>query len=219
MGMTEYEDEPVEGLPDFLPEGETMVWQGRPTVAAMARRVFFIPHLALYFGLLIAGHTVYRLMEGVSAAQVMGTFVWQAGLAATVLVLLAWLARSYAASVMYTLTSERLVIRSGVALPMMVNIPIEQITAADMRVYRDGTGDIVLTPVADRKLHWVLLWPNVSAWYSRPIRPLLRGLAEPHRAADAFAAVASQHYQVTAGEQVAVPVRVHTGGAAAVPVG
>jgi hypothetical protein len=195
-----------------------MVWQGRPTVAAMARRVFFIPHLALYFGLLIAGHTVYRLMEGVSAAQVMGTFVWQAGLAATVLVLLAWLARSYAASVMYTLTSERLVIRSGVALPMMVNIPIEQITAADMRVYRDGTGDIVLTPIADRKLHWVLLWPNVSAWYSRPIRPLLRGLAEPHRAADAFAAVASQHYQVTAGEQVAVPVRVHTGGAA-VPVG
>ena len=218
MGMTEYEDEPVEGLPDYLPEGETMVWQGRPTVAAMARRVFFIPHLALYFGLLIAGHSVYRLMEGVSAAQIMGTFVWQAGLAATVLVLLAWLARSYAASVMYTLTSERLVIRSGVALPMMVNIPIEQITAADMRVYRDGTGDIVLTPVADRKLHWVLLWPNVSAWYSRPIRPLLRGLAEPHRAADAFAAVASQHYQVTAGEQVAVPVRVHTGGAA-VPVG
>ena len=218
MGMTEYEDEPVEGLPDYLPEGETMVWQGRPTVAAMARRVFFIPHLALYFGLLIAGHTVYRLMEGVSAAQVMGTFVWQAGLAATVLALLAWLARSYAASVMYTLTSERLVIRSGVALPMMVNIPIEQITAADMRVYRDGTGDIVLTPVADRKLHWVLLWPNVSAWYSRPIRPLLRGLTEPHRAADAFAAVASQHYQVTAGEQVAVPVRVQTGGAA-VPVG
>ena len=212
MGMTEYEDEPVEGLPEYLPEGESMVWQSRPTTAAMARRVFYIPHLALYFGLLIAGHTVYRLMEGVSAAQVMGTFVWQAGLAAVVLVLLAWLARSYAASVIYTLTSERLVIRSGVALPMMVNIPIEQITAADMRTYRDGTGDILLKPVADRKLHWVLLWPNVSAWYSRPIRPLLRGLPDPQRAADAFTAVASQHYRVTAGEQTAVPVRVHAGG-------
>ena len=34
MGMTEYEDEPVEGLPEYLPEGETMVWQGRPTAAA-----------------------------------------------------------------------------------------------------------------------------------------------------------------------------------------
>ena len=132
--------------------------------------------------------------------------------------LLTWLARSYAASVIYTLTSERLVIRSGVALPMMVNIPIEQITAADMRTYRDGTGDILLKPVADRKLHWVLLWPNVSAWYSRPIRPLLRGLPDPQRAADAFAAVASQHYRVTAGEQTAVPVRVHTGGEP-IPVG
>jgi hypothetical protein len=218
MGMTEYEDEPVEGLPDYLPEGEAIVWQGRPTVRAMARRVFFIPHLALYFGLLIVGHMIYRLMEGVSAAQVMGTVVWQASLAGVVLVLLAWLAKSYAASVIYTLTSERLVIRSGVALPMMVNIPIEQITAADMRTHRDGTGDILLTPVADRKLHWILLWPNVSAWYSRPIRPLLRGVSEPQRVADAFTAVASKHYQVTAGEQVAVPVRVHTGGEP-VPVG
>ena len=45
MGMTEYEDEPVEGLPEHLPEGETMVWQGRPTAAAMGKRVFFIRHL------------------------------------------------------------------------------------------------------------------------------------------------------------------------------
>ncbi|MBS58358.1 MAG: photosynthetic complex assembly protein [Alteromonadaceae bacterium] len=151
MGMTEYEDEPVEGLPEHLPEGETMVWQGRPTAAAMGKRVFFIRHLTLYFGLLIAGHTVYRLMEGVSAAQVMGTLVWQSGLAATVLVLLTWLARAYAKSILYTLTSERLVIRSGVALPMMANIPIEQITAADMRVYRDGTGDILLKPASGSK--------------------------------------------------------------------
>ena len=162
MGMTEYEDEPVEGLPEHLPEGETMVWQGRPTAAAMGKRVFFIRHLTLYFGLLIAGHTVYRLMEGVSAAQVMGTLVWQSGLAATVLVLLTWLARAYAKSILYTLTSERLVIRSGVALPMMANIPIEQITAADMRVYRDGTGDILLKPDQDRKLYWVqrCCWVN-----------------------------------------------------------
>ena len=53
MGMTEYEDEPVEGLPEHLPEGETMVWQGRPTAAAMGKRVFYIRHLTLYFGLLI----------------------------------------------------------------------------------------------------------------------------------------------------------------------
>ncbi|GIS01776.1 MAG: hypothetical protein CM15mP103_03270 [Gammaproteobacteria bacterium] len=38
MGMTEYEDEPVEGLPEHLPEGETMVWQGSAHGRAMGKR-------------------------------------------------------------------------------------------------------------------------------------------------------------------------------------
>ena len=197
MGMMEYEDEPVEGLPENLPEGERIIWQGQPRVSAMAKRVFYVPQLTLYFGLLIAGHTIFRLMEGVAGAQVMGTLVWQSGLAGTVLLLLWWLSRSYARSVLYTLTSERLVIRSGVAFPMMVNIPIEQLTAADLRLHRDGTGDILLQPSEDRKLYWVLLWPNVSPWYSRPVKPLLRGLEDPHQAARAFAAVAQEHYPVS----------------------
>jgi hypothetical protein len=197
MGMTEYEDEPVEGLPENLPEGETMIWQGRPSVAAMAKRVFYVPQLAVYFGLLIAGHTLYRLMEGVAGAQVMGTLVWQSALAGIVLLLLGWLSRSYARSVLYTLTSERLVIRSGVALPMMVNVPIEQITAADMRVHRDGTGDILLSASEDRRLYWVLLWPNVTPWYARPVKLLLRGLEDPTQAAQAFAGVAREHYPVS----------------------
>ena len=219
MGMTEYEDEPVEGLPGHLPAGEAMIWQGRPSVAAMAKRVFYVPHLAAYFGLLIAGHTIYRLMEGVAGAQVLGTLVWQSGLAGLVLILLWWLSRSYAKSVLYTLTSERLVIRSGVALPMMVNVPIEQITAADLRVHRDGTGDILLTASEDRRLYWVLLWPNVSPWYARPVKPLLRGLENPHHAARAFADVAREHYPVTETETPALQHAPALGAGGPVPVG
>jgi hypothetical protein len=216
--MMEYEGEPIEGLPEALPEGESLIWQGRPTVGAMLKRVFFVPQLAVYFGLLIGGHTIYRLTESVPMAQVLGTLVWQFGLAAIVLLLLVWLARAYAKSILYTLTSARLVIRSGVALPMMVNIPIEQIIAADLRVHRDGTGDILLRASADRQLYWVLLWPNVSAWYSRPVRPCLRGLSHPHLAAKAFADVASQQVDVITHDQDAErPQTMATGHA--VPAG
>jgi hypothetical protein len=216
--MMEYEGEPIEGLPEALPEGESLIWQGRPTVGAMLKRVFFVPQLAVYFGLLIGGHTIYRLTESVPMAQVLGTLVWQFGLAAVVLLLLVWLARAYAKSILYTLTSARLVIRSGVALPMMVNIPIEQIIAADLRVHRDGTGDILLRASADRQLYWVLLWPNVSAWYSRPVRPCLRGLSHPHLAAKAFADVASQQVDVITHDQDAErPQTMATGHA--VPAG
>ena len=210
--MMEYEGEPIEGLPEVLPEGESLIWQGRPTVGAMLKRVFFVPQLAAYFGLLIGGHTIYRLTESVPVAQVLGTLVWQSGLAATVLLLLIWLARAYAKSILYTLTTSRLVIRSGVALPMMVNIPIEQIISADLRVHRDGTGDIVLSASADRQLYWVLLWPNVSAWYSRPVRPSLRGLSDPDFAASAFADVASQQVDVITQDQNADQPQLMTEG-------
>jgi hypothetical protein len=210
--MMEYEGEPIEGLPEVLPEGESLIWQGRPTVGAMLKRVFFVPQLAAYFGLLIGGHTIYRLTESVPVAQVLGTLVWQSGLAATVLLLLIWLARAYAKSILYTLTTSRLVIRSGVALPMMVNIPIEQIISADLRVHRDGTGDIVLSASADRQLYWVLLWPNVSAWYSRPVRPCLRGLSDPDFAASAFADVASQQVDVITQDQNADQPQLMTEG-------
>jgi hypothetical protein len=134
---------------------------------------------ALYFGLLIAGHTVYRLMEGVSAAQVMGTLclavrVWQSN---RIVAGFGWLSRLRKRSILYTLTSERLVIRSGVALPMMVNIPIEQVIAADC--VPTGMERAIFFCSRSRTASSIgcLLWPNVSAWYSRPVRPLLRGLA------------------------------------------
>jgi hypothetical protein len=42
MSVGEYEDEPVRGLPDYLPDDETLVWQGEPDFKVMARRVFSV---------------------------------------------------------------------------------------------------------------------------------------------------------------------------------
>jgi len=81
-----------------------------------------------------------------------------------------------------------------------------------LRVHRDGTGDILLRATADRQLYWVLLWPNVSAWYSRPVRPCLRGLSDPNLAAKAFADVASQQVDVVTQDQGADESQLMTRG-------
>ena len=49
----EYEFEPQYGLPERLPQGEFIVWQGSPDVGALAASAFHIYKLALYFALLI----------------------------------------------------------------------------------------------------------------------------------------------------------------------
>ena len=44
----------VSGLPERLPEGERLLWQGRPDWRVLARRVFHLRPLALYFGAILA---------------------------------------------------------------------------------------------------------------------------------------------------------------------
>ncbi|MBT5209757.1 MAG: PH domain-containing protein, partial [Halieaceae bacterium] len=56
MAVREYEYEPINGLPENLPEGESIVWQGAPRWTALANRVFQVRTLALYFAALIGIH-------------------------------------------------------------------------------------------------------------------------------------------------------------------
>jgi hypothetical protein len=47
--ITEYENEPIKGLPGFLPKDETIVWQGSPDWRSMARGVFHTRLVTAWF--------------------------------------------------------------------------------------------------------------------------------------------------------------------------
>ena len=181
--MREYEYEPVNGLPEDLPEGEEIVWQGVPRWTALANRVFQVRTLALYFAALIGIHVVYKLMDGASSSHIWAGVSWQLTLASVSLGLLAGAAWLYARSTVYTLTNKRLVLRSGVATPMMVNLPLEKLQSAGLRLCSDGTGDMLFTPTSDTKLYYMLLWPHVRLLGFRKIQPLFRGIPDAQNVA------------------------------------
>ncbi len=185
--MNEYEYEPVHGLPEELPEGEQIVWQGAPTWRALARRVFRVHALALYFSILIALHAAYQWSQGADPAGLVSSITWQLSLAAVALGILSLLALAYARSTVYTITNQRLVMRGGVAVPMMINIPWDRVEAANIRICRDGTGDIALQLAADRRVAYWALWPNVRPWHFGKVEPMLRGVESPDSVANALA--------------------------------
>jgi hypothetical protein len=139
--------------------------------------------LALYFAALIGIHVVYKLMDGASSSHVWGGVSWQLTLATVSLGLLSGAAWLYARSTVYTLTNKRLVLRSGVATPMMVNLPLEKLESAGLRLCSDGTGDMLFTPTSDTKLYYMLLWPHVRLLGFRKIQPLLRGIPDAQNVA------------------------------------
>lgn len=175
------EFEPIVGLPEELPEGESIVWQGRPSWRGLARETYKARWLAAYFGVLVLGRAVLAVQtgegtEGVFSVLSMGLLsVACLGLVA----LLSWL---QARATVYTITTERVVMRIGVALPMTWNLPFSKIQSADM-VERGATGDVVFGLTAPHKIAWVYLWPHNAPWEIRRPRPAFRGLANAAEAA------------------------------------
>lgn len=168
--MKEHDFEPVPGLPAELPEGEKLLWQGAPDWWALGQRAFHMRSVALYFAVLI----VWRgLAEGSFAAALQ-----LAPFALLSLALLAGLAALTARTTVYTITTKRLVMRFGVALPKAINIPYTIVAAADLRSYGDDSGDISLTLTEPNRINYFLLWPHARPFKLSHPQPTLRAIAD-----------------------------------------
>jgi hypothetical protein len=188
-------------LPEALPRGEYLLWQGKPTLTSTALHVFHVRKVAIYFAALMAWRLEARLYDGATLTDAAIYAVWLAPIAAAGLALLVVLAWLTARSTIYTVTSKRVVLRIGIALSMTVNLPYKAIEAAGLKLFADGSGDIALTPTAGGKLGYAVLWPHVRRWrFSRP-QPTLRSIPNARHVADLLSeALANQQMAVAAHE-------------------
>jgi hypothetical protein len=193
--VTDHDLEHDRGLPERLPDGEHILWQGAPAWRSLAVRLFHLRMITIYFGVLMAWRMASGLADGAAAADALlsAALLLPVLLAAIALFgLLAWL---ISRSTVYTLTNRRLVMSVGVALPMTINVPFSAVEAAGLRSYGDGSGDISLTPTASQRLGYFVAWPHVRPWrVSRP-EPTLRCIPDAARVAQILAAALAPMHQ------------------------
>ncbi|WP_395702532.1 photosynthetic complex putative assembly protein PuhB [Aquabacterium sp.] len=174
----EHEFEPVHGLPEALPAGERLLWQGAPSAALLAREALHWRKLALYFGLLLAWRAASVAHDGGGPLQVLQAVAWVLPLPLLALgIVFAW-ARLLARTTVYTVTDRRVVMRVGIVLSLSFNLPYRQIAAAAVRQSDDGSGDIVLSLAPGNRIAWLHLWPHARPWQLRQPQPMLRGLPQ-----------------------------------------
>jgi hypothetical protein len=168
---TEYEIEPVKGLPGDLPKDESIVWQGSPDWQAMARGVFHTRLVAVWFAFVAMLAFVAGGTGPLGAAITLGVAVF--GLA-----LLAGLAWGQARSTVYTLTEKRIVMRFGIALPKCVNLPLALVESADLKPAGPGRADVALKIHGRFPLGWLQMWPHVRPWKVGYPQPMLRAVPD-----------------------------------------
>ena len=180
----DFDFETEAGVPEALPVGERIMWQGKPIWTALARRGFHADMIAGYFGLVIVLRLMFNVRDGQDLGQALiaaSILLAAAALAIGVVLLIAW---QSAHTTVYTLTTKRIVMRFGIALPVTLNIPLSQLAAAGLAQRADGSGDIALAPTTDTRLAYLMLWPHVRAWHINHPEPTLRCIADADQVAE-----------------------------------
>ena len=213
--MSNHDDfnfEPVRGLPERLPQGEHILWQGRPSTRMLAREALSTRTVALYFGVVAAlrviistasfplptalGHAAPILMIGVVAIAI-----------------LYGIAFAQARSTVYTLTNKRVAMRIGAALTLTLNLPYTWIGNASLSTGKSGHGTIAFELIGDTRLSYVMTWPHVRPWYMARTQPALRCIPDAAHVARIFSEAAET--RVSEPETIRVTAdEPHTGGLA-----
>jgi Bacterial PH domain len=198
-GTHEYDDEPQVGLPELLPKGERLLWQGSPDWKSMAINVFHVRKVAIYLivmmlirAVAVAGEST--LLKGVVAG------LWCLPVIAIAIALITLLAYLSARDTMYSITDKRVILRIGIALTLTYNIPLKLVQAAGIYVRKDGSGDIPLSLAKGNKIAYLFLWPHAKPWKLANPEPMLRCIPN----ANEVAATLSQAW-AKANQQVAIP--------------
>lgn len=186
MHHDDFKFEPVPGLPEALPEGEHILWQGKPDSLRLAREAWKLNWVLGYFAFL----AFWRV--GVSSASVPFSeallhgvpFVIAGAIAGLILYVMAV---AQARSTVYTLTNKRAAMRIGAALTMTLNLPYVQIGNANAAIGKNGIGTIAFELIGQTRISYMMTWPHTRPWHFSRTQPAFRSIPDAARVAEIFA--------------------------------
>ena len=142
--MSEYDFEPVRGLPYRLPEDEKILWQGSPNWRSLAVHLCHVRWITIYFAVLMLWRIAVAYSEGTSVSLALEIDAWLAALLGIVMAMALAFAFLAARTTIYTVTTRRVVLRYGIAFTKAVNVPLRTVKSVGLRMHANGTGDLAL---------------------------------------------------------------------------
>ncbi len=203
--VPEHEFEAAHGLPEALPAGESIRWQGSPDWRTLAVEAFHLRKLAVYFTVILALRATFALSDGNSLIDTTISVLGLLPLALIALSLISLLAWLTARATVYTITNQRLVMRVGIVLSVTFNLPFRSLDGVGIKRFRNGAGDLTLTIGTQDHIAYLHLWPHARPWRFAKVEPMLRSIANIAEVANVLT-----HTIAEASGGVATPVRAST---------
>lgn len=189
MSHDDFKFEPVRGLPEQLPEGEHILWQGSPDARRLAREAWGLRWVAGYFALLAFWRVGVSSVEFPMGIAVMHAlpFIILGIVTCSIIYVIAYV---QARSTVYTLTNKRVAMRIGAALTMTLNLPYTWIGTAKLDLKPSGHGTLAFELIGDSRVSYLMTWPHVRPWFMQRTQPALRAIPDAQKVAEIFAEAA-----------------------------
>jgi hypothetical protein len=180
---SDFDFEPQPGLPKPLPEGEDLLWQGSPDPAALAREAFKANWVLGYLLILAVWRASMAFSDG-GFGQSVAVFLPYLVMALAAYALIRLLARAVARAAIYSITSNRVILRIGAALQVTWTVPFTKVASASLATRpMTGTGTIALELVDGQRISYLALWPHLRPGFGHTVQPAFRCIPDAARVA------------------------------------
>mgnify|MGYP001213734411 CR=1 FL=1 len=175
--MYKIDKPPPKDVLSIIPEDENVIWHGRPDLRRFSISALGLRYLILYL-LVVSLTTFFSNYGNLSLSiflQMMFPYVICCCLAAIIMVMIGI---SQVIPTVYVITSKRIIIKSGLALIFMLNVPFDKVANIDKKVFNDGCGDISFKLIGNKRIPFFAGWPSVRPWYFNNPEPTFRCISD-----------------------------------------
>ena len=155
---------------DAIPEGESILWKGKPSFWGFSWYFFGLKLLAFYLIILSVVFAARLTVTDFFTAFVVDflPFLLSGILASCILMALA---KIQSQSSVYIITENRVIIKSGAALSFLISMPFKKIKAVNLQKRKGSLGTISFELNSGKRVPYISCWPSVRPWRFKKTEP------------------------------------------------
>ena len=155
---------------DAIPEGESILWKGKPSFWGFSWYFFGLKLLAFYLIILSVVFAARLTVTDFFTAFVVDFLPFLLSGILTSIILMA-LAKIQSQSSVYIITENRVIIKSGAALSFLISMPFKKIKAVNLQKRKGSLGTISFELNSGKRVPYISCWPSVRPWRFKKTEP------------------------------------------------
>ena len=155
---------------DAIPNGESILWKGRPSLWGFSWNLFGLKWITLYLSMLsIVSVARFFASDFYTAFYVDFLPFFLSGIFASIILI--GLAATQTYSTVYVITENRVIIKTGAALSFLISMPFKKIKEVNLQKRGASIGTISFELLSEKRVPYISCWPSVRPWKFKRTQP------------------------------------------------